>query len=221
MQCTEARIQLEQAAQSGQTPAAGLRGHLAGCADCRDYAAALRLERQLRALPVPPLGEGFAERALDKAWRAREGREVLRRSGAAWRLGLAASLLLAVGVVFKTPWRGGPEPFVPDTTVRVVQVAPQSVRQVDLLMVSGRALPDAVITVQLDEHVALAGYPGVNRLRWQAPIGSGNNQLSLPVQLLGDHGGIVSVEVEADGARKHMTFAVRPAPDKTAALLTI
>jgi hypothetical protein len=92
---------------------------------------------------------------------------------------------------------------------------------VDLLMVSGRALPDAVITVQLDEHVALAGYPGVNRLRWQAPISSGNNQLSLPVQLRGDHGGTVVVEVEADGARKRMTFAVQPAADKTAALSTI
>lgn len=220
MQCTEARIQLEQTVQAGQAPAAGLHGHLAGCADCRDYAAALRLERQLKALPVPPLSEGFAERALDKAWQAKAGREALRGSGAAWRLGLAASLLLALGVVFKTPWRG-PEPSVPDMPAQVVQVAPLSVRQVELLMVSGKALPDAVITVQLDEHVALAGYPGVNSLRWQAPISAGNNQLSLPVQLLGDSGGVIVVEVEAGGARKRMSFAVQPVRDQTAALLTI
>lgn len=221
MQCTEARIRLEQAMQA-EAPAfaADLREHLAGCSGCRDYAEDGRLQRLLKALPVPPLSEGFAERALDKAWQAKAGREALRGSGAAWRLGLAATLVLAVGVAFKTPWRA-PEPAVSELPVQTVQVAPQSVRQVELLMVSGKALPDAVITVQLDEHVILAGYPGVNRLRWQAPINAGNNQLSLPVQLQGDRGGIIIVEVEADGARKRMTFNVQPAKDKTAALLPI
>lgn len=221
MQCTEARDQLDQAAQA-KAPAfaADLREHLAGCLSCRDYAEDGRLQRLLRALPVPPPSEGFAERALDRAWQAKAGREALRGPGTAWRLGLAATLVLAVGVAFKTPWRA-PEPAVADLPVQTVQVAPQSVRQVELLMVSGKALPDAVITVQLDEHVTLAGYPGVNRLRWEAPISAGNNQLSLPVRLQGDRGGVIVVEVEADGARKRMTFAVQPAKDKTAALLPI
>jgi hypothetical protein len=94
-------------------------------------------------------------------------------------------------------------------------------RQVELLMVSDKALPDAVITVQLDEHVALAGYSGISKLRWQSPIGAGSNQLSLPVQLLGDRGGVIVVEVESGGARKRVTFAIQPAAGKTAALLTI
>jgi hypothetical protein len=215
MQCTEARVQLDQAMQTASpTYAAGLREHLAGCASCRDYADDGRLQRQLQALPVPPLSKGFAERALDKAWQAKVGREAPAGSSTAWRLGIAASLVLAVGIAFKTtPW--GPEPLVtelvPDSAVQVVQVAPQSVRQVELLMVSDKALPAAVITVQLDEHVALAGYSGISKLRWQSPISAGNNQLSLPVQLLGDQGGVIVVEVESDGARKRMTFAVQPA----------
>jgi hypothetical protein len=218
MQCSEARVQLEQAMQAATpTHAADLREHLAGCASCRDYADDGRLQRLLQALPVPPLSKGFAERALDKAWQAKVGREALAGSGAVWRLGIAASLVLAVGIAFKTtPW--GPEPLVTDSAVQVVQVAPQSVRQVELLMVSDKALPDAVITVQLDEHVALAGYSGISKLRWQAPISAGSNQLSLPVQLLGDQSGVIVVEVESDGARKRMTFAIQPAAGKTAAL---
>src|SRR5690349_6846875 len=133
MQCTEARDQLDRVMQTASpTLTADLREHLAGCASCRDYADDGRLQRQLQALPVPPLSKGFAERALDKAWQAKVGREAPAGSGAAWRLGIAASLVLAVGIAFKTtPW--GPEPLVTDLPAQVVQVAPQSVRQVELL----------------------------------------------------------------------------------------
>src|SRR5687767_2006568 len=138
MQCTEARIKLDQVLQAATpTLASDLREHLAGCSSCRDYAEDGRLQRLLQALPVPPLSKGFAERALDKAWQAKVGREAPAGSGAAWRLGIAASLVLAVGIAFKTtPW--GPEPLVTELVpgVQVVQVAPQSVRQVELLMVS-------------------------------------------------------------------------------------
>jgi hypothetical protein len=217
MQCIQVRVQLEQAAKADARAFAGeLREHLAGCESCRDYAEDIRLKRLLKTLAVPPLSEGFARRALDYAWAVKAGREAPQRSSYGWWLATAATLLLAVGIVFKAPWQS-PE----STGMQVVQVAPQSVRQVELLMVSGKALPDALITIQLDEHVALAGYPGISRVRWQAPISAGNNQLSLPVKLLGGHGGVVVVEVESGGARKRMTFAVESALQEKQALLTI
>lgn len=220
MQCTEVRAQIELAVKADAQAFAGeLREHLAGCESCRDYAEDIRLACLLKDLPVPPLSEGFAGRALENAWAAKAGREAPQRSSYGWWLATAATLLLAVGVVFKAPWQslestaGG--------LPQVVQVTPQSVRQVELLMVSGKTLPDAYITVQLDEHVGLAGYPGISRVRWQAPISAGNNQLSLPVTLLGNHGGVVVVEVESGGARKRMTFAVESASQEKQALLTI
>ena len=217
MQCTEARVQLEQAVKSDAQAFAGeLREHLAGCESCRDYAEEIRLERLLKTLTVPPMREGFARQALNNAWAAKAGREAPQRSGYGWWLATAATLLLTVGIAFKAPWQS-PE----STDIQVVHVAPQSVRQVELLMVSGEALPDAFITIQLDEHVGLAGYPGISRVRWQAPISAGNNQLSMPVLLLGEHGGVVVVEVESGGARKRMTFAVESVTEEKQALLTI
>lgn len=217
MQCIEVRAQIEHVIESNAKAFDdSVREHLAGCESCRDYAENLWLRRLLEDLPVPPFSEGFAGRALDKAWAAKAGRETPRRPGYGGWLAIAATLLLAVGVVFTAPWRA-PEP----TALQVVHVAPQSVRQVELLMVSGKALPDAYITVQMDEHVGLAGYPGISRVRWQAPISAGNNQLSLPVTLLGDRGGVVVVEVEFGGARKRMTFAVESVAEEKQALLTI
>ncbi|HEX7027029.1 MAG TPA: hypothetical protein VF268_07290 [Gammaproteobacteria bacterium] len=221
MQCAEVRIRVEQAIESDAKAFDGsVRDHLARCGSCRHHAEDVWLRRLLKDLPVPPPAEGFAGRALDNAWTAKAGREAPQRPGHGRWLASAAALLLAVGVLLKAPWQSL-EPALIGTPMQVVQVAPQSVRQVELLMVSGKPLPEAYITVQLDEHVGLAGYPGISRVRWQAPISAGNNQLSLPVLLLGEHGGVIVVEVESGGARKRMTFAVESVTEEKQALLTI
>ena len=61
----------------------------------------------------------------------------------------------------------------------------------------------------MDENVTLDGYSGSQSIRWQAPIQAGNNQLTLPVKVNQSGGGVIVVEVESEGARKQMRFAIQ------------
>jgi len=211
MQCNDVRQILQSTENiSLRSLSADLQSHLATCEDCREYAEDLQYQGLMRDLPAPAPREGFAREALDKAWAATEGSRTAPRFGTGWALASAFALVLAVGVVLNLP---GPvtSPISTDQPVHVVEVAPQEVRNVDLLMVSAEALPDAWITLQMGDNVSLDGYPGHNRIRWVAPMVAGNNQLTLPVQLQGESSGSIVVEIESGGARKQMLLTVESA----------
>ncbi len=214
MNCSEVRQWLNAAPASAE-PNEALREHLAGCTECRDYWENLPLTRQLAAIPVPPPSEGFADRALARAWDTSHGksahgqpaqqRPATRRY--AWA-GLAASVLVAVVMV--SQWLGPRETAVPPTGETVVQIAPETTRPVHVRLVSKEALPNATITVRLDGDVALTGYPGMQTLSWQAPIVAGTNQMALPVALTGGSHGSIVIEVSSGGASKQMRLSIEP-----------
>ncbi|MES3008778.1 MAG: hypothetical protein V4751_13515 [Pseudomonadota bacterium] len=212
MHCENFRQQLQRIGVKGlrEMVPGVLHTHLESCADCREYTEDMQFRQALSAIPVAGPGEGFAERALQRAWAARDGQRTAPSVNTGWLLATAATLVLAVGAAFMVPGTGVTTGS--GSPLSVVEVAPQSVRQVDLLMVSGHALVDAWITVQMDENVSLAGYPDLDRIRWSTSIAQGNNQLTLPVQLRGNSSGSIVVEVEADGARKQMQLTVEAAP---------
>lgn len=180
--------------------------HIESCAHCREYLESMRYNALLKRLPNVAPSEGFADRALQQAWVARESRTTESKTPKAWMLATAASLIMAIGVVFTLPSQDTSTGI--GSNVEVVEVAPREIRQVDLLMVSGQAIENAFITLQMDEHVSLAGYPDFSTVRWATSIAAGNNQLSLPVQLRGSDSGSIVVEVESGGARKQMLLNV-------------
>lgn len=180
--------------------------HLARCPECNHYGVEVQTRALLSDLTIPGPRPGFADEVIDIAWATRHGQSNGRRRATAKVLALAASLVLAISVVFQTPWRSS-DPARP-ALAELAATTPHSVRQVDLLMESASALPDAVITVRLDDHVRLVGYPGDNSISWHAPIGAGNNQLTLPVQLQGDKRGVILLEIVSDDFRKEMALAV-------------
>lgn len=216
MHCSEVKQRLN-ATPANAEPVhdEALREHLAGCAECRDYAEQrkaeeLRLTRQLAAIPVPPPSEGFADRALARAWETAHGQPAQQQPATrryAWA-GLAASVLVAVVLV--TQWLGPRDTAVSPTGETVVQVAPETTRPVHVRLVSKEALPNATITVRLDGDVALTGYPGMQTLSWQAPIVAGTNQMSLPVALTGSSHGSIVIEVSSGGASKQMRLSIEP-----------
>jgi hypothetical protein len=224
MQCTEVRHIMQQPAAENLFPVTGrLREHLMQCAACRAYARDCQFRVLLGNLPVPGPSAGFADRALAQAWAAGTKERASAFARAGWGLATAAILVLAVGLVSRVYFPGSLPTADSSSAVpsQVLVVAPSVVRQVDLLMVSARALPEATITLQLDENVELAGYPGRNSYTWPGSLVAGNNQLTLPVQLTGEQSGTITVAVEADGARKQMMFTVQVTPRQGTALLPI
>lgn len=212
MQCTQIKILVNEVGiehLKDQAPLS-VQQHIESCADCREFLESMRYNALLKKLPHVVPSEGFADRALQQAWLARESHITESRAPKAWMLATAASLILAIGVVFTLPSQDTSTGIGPN--IEVVEVAPQEIRQVDLLMVSAQALENAFITLQMDEHVSLAGYPDYSTVRWATSIAAGNNQLTLPVQLRGSDSGSIVVEVESGGARKQMLLNVDVLP---------
>ena len=220
MNCEATRKLLNQC--QGQVSAMPLSGqdHVRDCDECTEYAESLESARLLQDLPVVPAIEGFTDRVLQQAWQNRETNDQKDRSIQRRAVAIAACLVVATGVALQSLWPGRDSGSSAPTD-QIVQLTPQIVREVKLLMVSAMDLPDATITLRMDANVNLAGYEGNRELRWPASLIAGNNQLTLPVQLQGVQGGQFSIAVEAQGASKEMTVAVQATETQRSALLVI
>lgn len=219
MHCHDAQQRLKEAIDGDRPIDPALGAHLRRCATCATLAEDLRLARLLRALPVPPPTEGFADRVLERAWRE------TRRSVPSFRPSVptphsgapywaaAAAVLLTLVVLMANPWRDGS----PAVAMEVVRMAPHSVREVDVRLVSAEALPDATISLRLDAGLGLAGYGDTRELSWPSPLQAGSNQLSLPLELRGDRGGVIHITITAGNARRELRLSVEPeSPGPTA-----
>lgn len=211
MRCDEARAQLE--TRAGEVEAGGALGrHLEACEACRDVARERRLVGLLATLPVPEPFPGFEDRVLRRALARGRGRSAVASLHTRWALATAASVVVAVLVTFQFYPAGNERGGVTDLRTAVVEVPPQQTRTVTVRLTSPRALEDALITVELDENLALEGYRDVTRLQWRTALQRGANQLALPVRLLQGRSGNLTVTVEHGGSHKRFSVRVDAAP---------
>jgi hypothetical protein len=208
MNCVDAKFRLNNADPSELAADPALRDHLQGCAECRDYAEELRMTRLLRSMPVPPASEGFADRALARAWETAHPQPASPSPARFAWAGVAASVVLAA--VLFTQLGDSPVQVEALPDIQVVQLEPNVVRPVTVRLVSREAMPEATVTIHLDSNVALAGYPDTDTLSWQTSIAAGSNDLSLPVELLGQQRGEILIEIQSGSARKKMKLALEP-----------
>lgn len=222
MQCNEARQRLENPGPTQNALAADseLEQHLQGCEHCRDYARELQVVALLAELPIREPLPGMEARVMQHAL----GRFRSTPGGvhARWALATAASVILAVVVTLQFyPAGGGQVPAaVPAAATSgalqpaAVRVVPGQTHNVDIRLSSARALDDVLIKVELDDNLALEGYRNVHNLEWRASLKRGINRLSLPVRLLQDRSGKITVTVEHGGSSKRFSLEVTTEPEK-------
>ena len=220
MNCSKSKLLIDDS--KGQVTALpqSAQEHIRNCVECSGYAEDLEFGQLLLQSKVPPASLGFTDRALQQAWSQREDSDSRDGIGVKWAYGVAACLLLATSVALNSLWPVSERDSF-DAVSQVVQVIPNAVSEINLLMVSQMELPEAEITLRMDDNVTLAGYAGSQVLSWSTAIASGNNQLTLPVQLQGSDSGSISVEVQSNGASKEMRLTVNQLTQQRAALFVI
>lgn len=206
MRCHEAQRQLDQMGKTDENME--LVQHLNTCEDCRDYAQKRHLVSLLASLPVRQPAPGFEDRVLGNALRRRGTGRVQTR----WAMATAASVLLAVFLTMQYMPGDDPGNAVDAVETAIVEARPLETRQVNLRLNSRRTMSDAIIRVQLDDHLELEGYTGVQNLEWRTTLKNGANQLSLPVRLLKNQSGTMTVMLEHKGASKRFSIKINPAP---------
>jgi len=220
MNCEASRKLIEDSKGQGTALPASVQGHVKDCSSCAAFAEDIEFAKLLSQSTIPPASVGFTDRALQQAWLQRERSHSREGVGTLQAVGIAACLVLATGVALNSIWPVREASQI-DPSNQVVQLVPEIVNEISMLLVSQIDFPEAVITLRMEDNVSLAGYAENQVLSWSTAIASGNNQLTLPVQLQGTGSGSISVEVQSNGASKELQFTVAQLSQQRAALFVI
>lgn len=196
MECTRLRDYLDSDMYPELPPE--VRVHLAECDACRrEWVLAERVSDTLRRLPSPLPPAGFAERALDRAYRD-EARH--RQAVRGWSLALAATFVLGVGIG-AVLHRGGASAGTDGYALQdgTVTLAPDSTTTVRIALDSGRAIRDVDFVIDIPAGMELQGHPGEQQVAWHGELKQGHNVLGLPLVAKAGASGILEAQLHHDG----------------------
>lgn len=164
-------------------PAAEVREHLAHCAACRKaWEVGRATAHSLKALPLPPVPAGFAERVLVNTYRQVERMDGRRRRLRDWSLALAATFVLGVGLglVLASNTRGGADGYrtLADGTLLLT---PGNRTTVRIALDAERAIGNVDFVIDLPAGMELEGHPGEHEVAWSGELKQGRNVLGLPL----------------------------------------
>jgi len=172
MNCTETTTRLHQYLDSDLADQAQFEEHISHCDSCQAELNAIReWRRALAELPVEPARAGFEQRVLGEVHRHYPERH---HHGfvTGFATAVAASLML---------WLSSLMFFQQDISdASVVMLTVNQERTVRLMIEAVGDLDQVTLSLNLPEHVELAGYPGESRLNWQTRLQKGQNILTLP-----------------------------------------
>ncbi len=192
--------------------------------ECPACGAMVRRERQVRAalsaLPAPGPRPGFVAEALRNARMADRAPETSGSQGAgSWMMAFSgaavATSCFAIALwVWQPNGRTGTEPVMSGGVVaaagmpvsQVVRAAaPASLQTVALsigkvesmrLRIDApRDFSEVNFSVDLPEHVELAGQPGIRAITWKGALNKGDNILDLPLVVSGGASGVLEARV--------------------------
>ncbi len=193
-----------------------LQAHCDLCPECVARLAAERnLRSALRQLPVAAARPRFASQAIqvarlaDRIWGRRLRRHDLQIATVAASIAFAAC---AVALL-----RG-----VPDVPAQTVTAAPAQlqtyaltagqVQSLRLRIEAPRDIDSVQFSVELPEHVALAGQPGIRAMTWEGSLRKGPNVLELPLLAQVGAAGRVATRVSWGEFERHLEAALVSVP---------
>ncbi len=174
--------------QLGQVQEHALEVHLADCKDCAATAVAVRrLHLALRGLPAPTPPPGFAERALRIARAAdrpiANGQAPVGNWLAAFAGAAATASCFAIALWLWQPGGRADSDVasMPAAEAATVALSIGQVQAMRLRIDAPRDFAQVNFSIDLPEHVQLAGQPGVRAITWKGQLNKGENLLELPL----------------------------------------
>jgi hypothetical protein len=154
--------------------------HLARCPDCEArFREAQAVYQAVRTWPSEQECEVAARQVLSRAMAAATGPEAAASPLSLWRPLVAAASLAMMFVIggFLMPWGASDADHKYAITLYINDPQP-----VQLALEANTDLERVTLTLELPDHVTLAGYPAEKLISWDASLRAGTNRLSLPLQ---------------------------------------
>jgi hypothetical protein len=179
--------------------------HIWECEACRSQLGhAQDVQYALSQMPVEPMSEGFAERALRQAISAHGPQKVRKHRhwfAAGFGGTLAAGVLLAMLA----------GPFAPmltqNTPVNEISMNVSEPHNLNVVFNVPEAMNDVEFEVELSDGLQLASHPGQQVFRWRTSLKQGRNRLPLSVKASRSGDAEVIARIHKDGKQKE--FRIR------------
>lgn len=192
---------LDDALQAGERRA--FEVHCQQCKSCQQKLEhAQALQAALRQRVVPPMSEGFVPRSIRKAVTHHEmhKRGFVRGFGSA----MAASVLLVVIGLWVYPHMQDASHQTPSpvSSIPEVTIALETYKKVHLVFDSNVEVAEAIVLIELPEHMEIMGFPGEAQFSWSTPLKQGRNVLPLPIKALEPKNGELHARISFAGKKK-------------------
>lgn len=185
---------LDQLLDEGQR--SRVQAHINQCQRCQQSLHEEMAWRQtVRALPVAPASEGFAQRALQQAKDQQQQSHRHNNFLAGFSSAIAAGLAIwmVTAVFLSEPGES------PQNTLKTVNIVLYESTKVKLAFDSPRELGNAKVSLLLPDHVELEGFPGQKQISWHTNLRQGRNMLSLPLRAIQLSQGKLEARIEHEG----------------------
>jgi len=207
MNCTDITTQLDEYldGRMDDSTRSEFMAHIWSCESCREKLdQAQDVQTLLSRMPVEPMSEGFAERALKQAKEQNHApgpRKHRHWFAAGFGGTLAAGVLLAM---FAGPFN---TMLTQNTPVNQISMDVNESRNLNVVFSVPEAMHDVELELELTDGLQLASHPNQKVLRWRTSLKQGKNRLPLSVKATRPGEAEVIARLYKDGKQKE--FRIR------------
>jgi len=152
-----------------------VQAHLGECDSCHQaWQQELQFRQMMKDQPVPAPDAGFEDRIFDKL--PRTGASVRKTAFVAGFGGAIAAgvmLMIAAAIFF--------QPVSQQQTLPNITLTLHQTKKVKMVFDVPEMVADATVSMQVPDHINIAGREGLHQLEWKTALKKGKNLLSLPI----------------------------------------
>ncbi|MDH5393343.1 MAG: zf-HC2 domain-containing protein [Gammaproteobacteria bacterium] len=150
-----------------------VQSHLGICDSChQSWQQELEFRQLLKEHPVPAAKAGLEERVFAKLPRKTRASKNAFMAGFSGAIAAGIVLFIVATVVF--------QPDVQQPVANIVLTLHES-KKVNMLFDVPERVAEATVSMQVPEHIEIAGRKGLHQIEWKTALKKGKNLLSLPI----------------------------------------
>jgi len=153
-----------------------VQSHLGDCDSCHQaWQQELQFHQLMKEHPVPSPAQGFEDRVFDKLPRKQTSSSNKKAFMTGFGGAIAAGIMLIVAAALFI------QPVTEQSQIPNIQLTLHESKKINMVFDVPEMVADATFSMQVPEHINIAGREGLHQIEWKTALKKGKNLLSLPI----------------------------------------